>query len=98
MLNPSGQDAARLIYNSAFRRPTMKKFAQDLADFLRRHYPEAGRDGWYRFSADLRIMDGEVDVEIPILTRLPDVQPQHSPPSMLKDDPLKAHLPRDRSN
>ena len=51
----------------------MKKFAVDLADFLRRHYPEAAKDGWYRFSADIQIRGGDVNVEIPVLTRLPDV-------------------------
>jgi hypothetical protein len=52
----------------------MKRFAVELAEFLRRHYPEAARDGWYRFSADIQIKDGQVDVEIPILSRLPDVK------------------------
>lgn len=56
----------------------MKKFAAELADFLRRHYPEAARDGWYRFSADIQIRDGQVDVEIPVLTRLQEL---HSNPS-----------------
>ena len=69
----------------------MKKFASELAAFLRRHYPEAGEDGWYRFSADIQIHNGEVDVEIPILTRLPDVKPRTS--AAQKSDPLKAHLP-----
>ncbi|MGZ5921261.1 MAG: hypothetical protein ACXWLT_05805 [Rhizomicrobium sp.] len=76
------------------RRPDMKKFAADLADFLRRHYPEAAQDGWYRFSADIQIKDGEVDVEIPLLTRLPDVK---SKPRALrpKADPFKGHIPPD---
>ncbi|MES2291785.1 MAG: hypothetical protein V4527_00620 [Pseudomonadota bacterium] len=50
----------------------MKKFATELADFLRRHYPESHVDGSFRFSADIRIREGEVEVDIPILTRLPD--------------------------
>ena len=69
----------------------MKKFATELAAFLRRHYPEAGQDGWYRFSADIQIQRGEVNVEIPILTRLPDTKPRAARPA--KSDPLKAHLP-----
>ena len=56
----------------------MKKFAADLADFLRRHYPETAQDGWYRFSTDISIINGQVDVEIPVLTRLPDVVPMPS--------------------
>ena len=50
----------------------MKKFAAELAAFLQRFYPEAELDGSYRFSADIRIHKGQVDVEIPVLTRLPD--------------------------
>jgi hypothetical protein len=50
----------------------VKKFSVELADFLRRHYPEANHDGWFRFSADIQIKDGAVDVEIPLLTQLPD--------------------------
>ena len=57
----------------------MKKFSEDLADFLRRHYPEAARDGWYRFSADVQIRGTEVHVEIPMLSRLPETaQPKKS--------------------
>lgn len=50
----------------------MKKFAPELAAFLRRFYPDVNADGYYRFSADIRIRNGQIDVEIPILTRLPD--------------------------
>lgn len=72
----------------------MKKFATELAAFLRRYYPEASQDGWYRFSADIQIRQGEVDVEIPILTRLPDVE-SFPAPAKVKSDPLKTHRPRD---
>jgi hypothetical protein len=71
----------------------MKKFAAELVDFLRRHYPEAARDGCYRFSADIQIIGGEVQVEIPLLTRLPDVVPTPSSKFEPKVDPLKPHLP-----
>ncbi|HEY2836354.1 MAG TPA: hypothetical protein VGI89_07275 [Rhizomicrobium sp.] len=70
----------------------MKKFATELAAFLRRYYPEANQDGWYRFSADIQIRGDEVEVEIPILTRLPDVNPS---PAKMENDPLKSHLPKD---
>jgi hypothetical protein len=73
----------------------MKKFAAELADFLRRHYPEAAQDGWYRFSADLNIVAGEVEVEIPILTRLPDVVSMPSSTGKPKADPIKPHMPAD---
>jgi len=72
----------------------MKKFATDLAAFLRRHYPQAHGDGWYRFSADIQIRDGNVDVEIPVLTRLPDIETQGQRETT-KTDPLKIHMPKD---
>ena len=51
----------------------MQSFAIELADFLRRHYPDMiAEDGWYRFSADLCLDKGKVNVHIPLLTRLPD--------------------------
>ena len=53
----------------------MKIFATELAAFLRRHYPEANKDGAFRFSADIQIRNGMVDVDIPILTRLPAADP-----------------------
>ena len=68
----------------------MKKFAADLADFLRRHYPETAQDGWYRFSADISIINGQVDVEIPVLTRLPDVAPM--PSGKAKTGPFKPRM------
>ena len=73
----------------------MKKFATELAAFLRRYYPEASVDGTYRFSADIQIRDGVVDVEIPILTRLPDADHYPARLSQVKSDPLEGHLPRD---
>jgi len=69
----------------------MKKFAADLADFLRRHYPETAQDGWYRFSADINISNGQVDVEIPVLTRMPDVVPM--PSGKTKTGPFKPRIP-----
>ena len=51
----------------------MKRFAHELTEFLKRHYPEADQDGSYRFSADIEIRNGFVDVHLPILTRLSDV-------------------------
>jgi hypothetical protein len=72
----------------------MKKFANDLADFLQRHYPQAHSDGWYRFSADIQIRAGNVDVEIPVLTRLPDIETQERH-GTTKADPLKIHMPKD---
>lgn len=72
----------------------MKKFAFELAEFLRRHYPEANRHGSYRFSADIQINDGQVDVEIPILTRLPDVKSSVSRQKASKFDTIQG-LPRD---
>ena len=71
----------------------MKKFAADLADFLRRHYPETAQDGWYRFSADISIINGQVDVEIPVLTRLPDVVPM--PSGKVKAGQFKPRMPPD---
>jgi hypothetical protein len=70
--------SVRFFFINRTEKPTrwesaMKKFAAELADFLRRHYPDAMQDGWYRFSADINIVGGEVDVEIPMLTRLPDL-------------------------
>ena len=72
----------------------MKKFAAELVDFLRRHYPEAARDGWYRFSADIQIKGGEVDVEIPMLTRLPDLKSKPGA-ARAKADPFNGHTPPD---
>ena len=72
----------------------MKKFASELAEFLRRHYPEANRNGWFRFSADIQIKDDEVDVEIPILTRLPDVKLDVLRQTSTKVAPIHG-LPRD---
>ncbi|HWA68683.1 MAG TPA: hypothetical protein VG821_02475 [Rhizomicrobium sp.] len=71
----------------------MKKFAADLADFLRRHYPDASHDGWYRFSADIQIRDGEVNVEVPILTRMPDGKLDVCDKHSIKSDPVLG-LPR----
>ena len=48
----------------------MKKFSHELTEFLKRHYPDANQDGSYRFSADIEIRNGFVDVHLPILTRL----------------------------
>ena len=73
----------------------MKIFATELAAFLRRHYPEANKDGAFRFSADIQIRNGMVDVDIPILTRLPDADPHPARLNKAKSDPLKAHLPSD---
>jgi hypothetical protein len=50
----------------------MKAFAVELAAFLKRHYPEVREDGWYRFSADLMLRDGMVDIKIPLLSKLPE--------------------------
>lgn len=71
----------------------MKKFAADLADFLRRHYPDSNIDGSYRFSADIQIRDGEVDVQIPILTRLLDSKSDGLRKTSSKIDPILG-LPR----
>ncbi|HXS05648.1 MAG TPA: hypothetical protein VN723_02575 [Rhizomicrobium sp.] len=64
----------------------MNKFSRDLAEFLRRHYPDSNLDGSYRFSADIEIRDGEVTVEIPVLTRMPNSNPLAS--DELKTGPL----------
>ena len=66
-----------------------------MADFLRRHYPEAAHDGWYRFSADIQIKGGEVDVEIPVLTRLPDVKSKQSREWKVRADPFESLIPPD---
>lgn len=51
----------------------MKTLAKDLAEFLQRAYPDViAKDGWYRFSADLFLHQGEVDLHIPLLSKLPD--------------------------
>jgi hypothetical protein len=63
-------------------------------EFLKRHYVEASRDGWYRFSADIQIKDGEVEVEIPILTRLSDVRSPATIQKSMRSDPLRPHLPQ----
>jgi hypothetical protein len=61
----------------------MESFANDLATFLRRHYPQViADDGWYRFSADLCLKNGRVDLHIPLLTRLPD--PASGPAATVK--------------
>jgi hypothetical protein len=52
----------------------MKQFAVDLAEFIRRYYPETANDGWYRFSADIQIKHGQVNVEIPVRSRLSDIK------------------------
>lgn len=72
----------------------MKKFATELAQFLRRHYPQAAEDGWYRFSCDIQIVGGDVEVEIPVLTRLPDLERKASPRAA-RADPFKDFLPND---
>ena len=59
----------------------MKRFAHELTGFLKRHYPDASQDGSYRFSADIEIRNGFVDVHMPILTRLSDELSQTRPPS-----------------
>lgn len=71
----------------------MKQFALDLANFLRRHYPGFCQDGAYRFSADLEIRDGEIKVEIPILTRMPDACILQFPKAKIKTGPLEMCAP-----
>lgn len=62
----------------------MKKFAAELAEFLRRHYPESNEDGSFRFSVDIWIRKGEVSVDIPLLTRLPDEDARPLPQKLSK--------------
>lgn len=75
----------------------MKIFAAELAAFLRRHYPEFLEDGTYRFSTDIRVHDGEVEVDFPLLTRIPDAQPQKPATHGGGKDPLANHLPKSGS-
>jgi hypothetical protein len=94
-LAPTRHRVTRVPINLAIGALSVKKFAAELAEFLRRHYPETRYDGWYRFSADIEIKGGEVDVEIPVLTRLPDLKPPGARQDKSKIDPLATHLPRD---
>ncbi len=50
----------------------MKVFAVELAAFLKRHYPEFKEDGWYRFSTDIKLHDGRVEISLPLLSKLPE--------------------------
>jgi hypothetical protein len=70
----------------------MQKFARDLAEFLRRYYPASTQDGAYRFSADIEIRNGEVTVEIPMLSRMPDAE-IHFPKTKIKTGPLDMFVP-----
>jgi hypothetical protein len=76
----------------------MKKFASELAAFLRRYYPETKADGWYRFSADIQLRNGNVEVEIPVLTRLPDATRVTLSNLRGTSDPLDKYLPHDAAD
>jgi hypothetical protein len=76
----------------------MKIFASELAAFLRRYYPETKEDGWYRFSADIQLRNGNVEVEIPMLTRLPDAKQAALSSLRGTSDPLDKYLPHDAAD
>jgi hypothetical protein len=46
------------------------------------------------FSADIQIREGEVQIEIPVLTRLPDINSKSPRKPNLKADPFKQQLMR----